>query len=80
MLLSQDANQELPAGEPVDVGGRDGVVSRNGGGDLAALTYEDSEGHFVQVHSPNVLGWTNDELAQFAEAVEVTADARAGLG
>jgi hypothetical protein len=79
-LLSRSAKQELPAGEPVEVGGRDAVISRDGGGDAATLTYEDPEGHFVQVQAPDVLGWTNDEVAQFAEGVEVTADAKAGVG
>lgn len=79
MLLSRDAKQELPRGEPVEVGDEDGVVSRTGGPG-AVLTYEDGEGHFVQVQSPKVLGWTNDQLARFAEGVEVTVNARQGQG
>jgi hypothetical protein len=79
-LLSRSAKQELPAGEPVEVGGRDAVISRDGGGGVATLTYEDPDGRFVQIQAPNVLGWTSDELAQFAEGVEVTADAKAGVG
>ena len=78
MLLSQDAKQSLPKGEPVEVGGGDAVVRRDRYG--AVLTYEDAEGRFVQIQSPKVLGWANDELARFAEGVEVTVNARAGLG
>lgn len=79
MLLSSGAEQKLPAGEPVKVGGRDGVITRNQP-DSAVLTYADGEGHFVQVQSPSVLGWTNDQLTQFAEGVQVTANAKQGRG
>lgn len=79
MLLSQDAKQQLPKGEPVDVGGNKGVVTQTGGG-ITTLSYEDGEGHFVQVQSPEVLGWTNEQLASFAEGVQVTAEAKKGRG
>jgi hypothetical protein len=79
MLLSQDAKQQLPKGEPVDVGGNKGVVTQTGGG-TTTLSYEDGEGHFVQVQSPDVLAWTNEQLASFAEGVQVTADAQKGRG
>lgn len=79
MLFSKDAKQKLPQGDPVDVGGNKGVVSHNGDG-VATLSYEDGEGHFVQVQSPEVLGWTNEQLARFAEGVTVTADAQKTRG
>jgi hypothetical protein len=78
MLFSQDMKQQLPEGEPVEVGGHDGVVRRTEEG--ATLSYEDVEGHFVEVQSPTVLGWTNDQLARFAEGVQVTADAQQTRG
>jgi hypothetical protein len=80
MLLSSNVPQELPPGEPVEVNGHDGTVSRYSGPDLPILTYDDGEGHFVQVQSPPALGWTDEQLASFAEGVTVTADAKAGLG
>ena len=78
MLFSQDARQQLPEGELIKVGGRDGVVVRTE--DVARLSYEDGEGHFVEVQSPNELGWTIDELVRFAEGVQVTADAQPTRG
>lgn len=80
MLLSSHAPAKLPQGEPVTVGGERGTVNRHAGAETTTLTYDDGEGHLVQVQSPKVLGWSNEQLAKFAEGVEVTADAKAGLG
>jgi len=79
MLLSQDAKQELPKGELVKVGDNEGVISHTGA-DTTTLTYGDGEGHFVQIQSPVILGWTNEQLVSFAEGVHVTADAKQGRG
>jgi hypothetical protein len=79
MLFSKDAKQELPKGDLVDVGGNKGVVTQTGDG-VTTLSYEDGEGHFVQIQSPDVLGWTNEQLASFAEGVTVTADAQKTRG
>jgi hypothetical protein len=78
MLFSQDVKQELPDGEPVEVNGNDGVIVRLE--DVTRLFFEDGEGHFVEIQSPAVLGWSNDQLARFAEGVQVTADAQQGRG
>lgn len=78
-LLSRDAKQELPEGEPVEVSGNKGVVT-NTGSDVTTLSYEDGDGHFVQIQYPEVLGWTNDQLVSFAEGVQVTAEAKQGRG
>jgi hypothetical protein len=79
MLLSSSAPAELPKGEPVEVGGHDGVVTHDGAADT--LTYEDGAGHFVQIQAwRDALGWTNDQLAHFAEGVQVTSEAQAGVG
>jgi hypothetical protein len=32
------------------------------------------------VQAPNALGWTNQELASFADGVTVTVNAQKGLG
>jgi hypothetical protein len=81
MLLSSSAPQELPPGEPVQVGDHEGTVNRNGGHPGgASLTYEDGEGHFVQVQAPPALAWSDEQLASFAEGVTVTSDALAGVG
>lgn len=79
-LLTSSAQQELPKGEPVKVGEYDGVVDPNSGEGYATLTYADDAGHFVQVQSPPVLGWSNERLARFAEGVTATSDAKAGIG
>jgi len=79
MLLSSSAPQHLPPGDPVKVSGNDGVVSHQGPADT--LTYSDDAGHFVQIQAwSSALGWTNEELAAFAEGVHVTSDAQPGVG
>jgi hypothetical protein len=79
MLLSASAPQELPDGEPVQVGEHDGVVTHTPEADT--LTYVDGAGHLVQVQAwRSTLGLTNEQLARFAEGVQVTADAQAGVG
>jgi hypothetical protein len=79
MLLSSSVPAELPNGEPVKVGTYDGVVTHDDAADT--LTYEDGAGHFVQIQAwRDTLGWTNDQLAHFAEGVQVTSDAQAGVG
>ena len=79
MLLSSSAPQTLPKGEPVEVGGHDGVVTHQGEADT--LTYEDDAGRFVQIQAwRDTLSWSNEQLARFAEGVTVTGDAEAGVG
>jgi hypothetical protein len=79
MLLSSSVPQELPKGEPVKVGESDGVVTHDEVADV--LTYEDDAGHFVQIQAWRApLGWTNEQLASFAEGVQVTSHAQAGVG
>jgi hypothetical protein len=79
MLLSSSAPQKLPEGEPVKVGEYDGVVTPGPPADT--LYYEDDAGHFVQIQAwRSSLGWTNEQLASFAEGVQVTSDAQAPVG
>ena len=79
MLLSSSAPQKLPDGQPVKVGEHDGVVSPGPPADT--LTYEDGAGNLVQIQAwRSSLGWTNEQLADFAEGVQVTSDAQAGVG
>ena len=79
MLLSSSASQELPKGEPAKVGEFDGVVTHPEAADI--LTYEDDAGHFVQIQAWRAaLGWTNEQLASFAEGVQVTSHAQPGVG
>jgi hypothetical protein len=79
MLLSSSVPGELPKGEPVKVGEHDGVVTHGGPADT--LTYDDGVGNFVQVQAwRDALGWNNEQLATFAEGVQVTSDAQAGVG
>jgi len=79
MLLSSSAAQKLPPGNPVDVGGHDGVVTQDDENHL--LTYEDGAGHIVQIQALRTqLGWSDEQLVSFAEGVQVTSDAEAGVG
>jgi hypothetical protein len=79
MLLSSSVPAELPNGEPVKVGPYDGVVTHDEVADT--LTYQDGAGHFVQIQAWRTpLEWTNEQLASFAEGVQVTSDAQAGVG
>lgn len=79
MLLSASAPQELPEGDRVKVGERDGVVTHTPEADI--LTYVDDAGHLVQIQAwREALGWTSEQLVRFAEGVEVTTHARAGVG
>ena len=79
MLLSSSVPQELPEGEPVQVGEYDGVVTHQTEADT--LTYEDNAGHFIQIQAWRApLGWTNEQLARFAEGVRVTSQAQPGVG
>jgi hypothetical protein len=79
MLLSSSVKQELPEGEPVKVGEYDGVVTHTPEADT--LTYKDNAGHFVQIQAwRDALGWTNEQLASFAEGVQVTSHAQPGVG
>jgi hypothetical protein len=80
MLYSQHMPERLPdSGEPVDVGNTHGVVTRDGSGN-AHLYYIDGEGHYAEVQAPTALGWSNQELASFADGVTVTVNAQKGLG
>jgi hypothetical protein len=79
MLLSSSVQQELPNGEPVKVGEYDGVVTHTPEADT--LTYKDNAGHFVQIQAwADALGWTNEQLAHFAEGVQATSHAQPGVG
>jgi hypothetical protein len=79
MLLSSSAPQRLPEGEPVRVGEYDGVVIHSPEADT--LTYGDGTGQLIQVQAwRSPLPWTNEQLTRFAEGVQVTADAQAGVG
>jgi hypothetical protein len=79
MLLSSSVHQKLPDGEPVQVGGENGIVTCGNEADI--LTYDDGAGHLVQVQARrSALGWSNEQLARFAEGVQVTAHAQAGVG
>jgi hypothetical protein len=79
MLLSSSVPQELPNGEPVKVGAFGGVVTHSDVADT--LTYADDAGHFVQIQAWRAaLRWTNEQLGSFAEGVQVTSEAQAGVG
>jgi hypothetical protein len=78
-LLSSSAPQKLPSGEPVKVGAYDGVVTPGPPADT--LFYENDAGHIVEIQAwRSSLGWTNEQLASFAQGVQVTSEAQPGIG
>jgi hypothetical protein len=82
MLYTSTGPQKLPTWgdpEPVVVNGEPGVVTRNDPA-AATLTFYYPDGRLVQVQAWRTLGWSNDQLVEFAEGVTVTADAKAGVG
>ena len=79
MLLSASVPQEFPKGDPVEVGEHDGVVTRHPEADT--LTYVDGTGSYIQIQAwKDPLGWTNEQLIRFAEGVQATSNAEAGVG
>ena len=79
-LLSSDAS--VPKnGEPVDINGREGVISPSDGG-ATTLIFPYADGRYVEIQAWSMadLGWSNDQLVRFAEGITVTASAKAGVG
>ena len=79
-LLSSDAS--VPKnGEPVDINGREGVISPSDGG-ATTLIFPYADGRYVEIQAWSLadLGWSNDQLVRFAEGITVTASAKAGVG
>jgi len=79
-LLSSDAS--VPKnGEPVDINGREGVISPSDGG-ATTLIFPYADGRYVEIQAWSLadLGWSNDQLVRFAEGITVTASAQAGVG
>lgn len=71
MLRSVD-DFGTPAGDPVPVG--DGTGYLNPGDIGAVLTFEQG-GNDLQVQVPPSLGWSVDDIVEFALGVQVTSDA-----
>jgi hypothetical protein len=80
VMLRSSSDTGDPAGTPVKVGKGTGYANHNAGGGVTVLTYRDTRGNWVQVQAPSTLGWSDAELARFAEGVVVTGNAVAGLG
>jgi hypothetical protein len=71
MLRSVD-DVGTPAGDPVPVGDGTGYLNAGDIGDV--LTFEQA-GNDVQVQVPPSLGWSVDDIVEFALGVQVTSDA-----
>jgi hypothetical protein len=65
-------------GEAVTVNGQPGRVSRWPG--LLMLRYDRANGFGVVIQAPTSLGWSSTEIVDFAEAVQVTPNARQANG
>jgi hypothetical protein len=77
LLESADASGR-PPGEKVRVGESTGYL--NTAEETAALTYDDGDGHRVVIQVPPALGWSQEQIVDFALGVTVTQDAVQGRG
>jgi hypothetical protein len=79
MLESVDQT-DIPAGNPVSVGGLKGVVSHTEDNLGPSLWFTDAAGHKLDIQVPAALHWTDVQIAAFGASVHVNASAEAGRG
>jgi hypothetical protein len=73
VMLRSESDTGPPFGHEIPVGDRLGYL--NPQPEATILTYEDAAGNWVQVQVPSVLGWSDEQIADFAAGVTVTPDA-----
>jgi hypothetical protein len=73
VLTSSVDQHGLGPGTPVTVGGQPGRVSKQSG--TLMLTYNSPNGFGVVIQAPSSLDWTSTQIVDFAEGVQVTANA-----
>ena len=78
-VLTASVDQDgLGSGDSVTVSGQPGRVSRWPG--ILMLRYDRPSGFGVVVQAPSSLGWSNNQIVDFAEGVQVTPNALQGRG
>jgi hypothetical protein len=73
VLTSSIDQQGLGSGDPVTVDGQPGRVSEQSG--ILMLTYNSPSGFGVNVQAPDSLHWSDTQIVDFAEGVQVTSAA-----
>ena len=82
VMLQSKSVTSPPAGASQPVNGRRGVFepASAAGGDTEVLTFQVQSGQWVVVQAPMALGWSSQQLAQFAGGVKVLVTAKQGVG
>jgi hypothetical protein len=84
MVTFEPAQPADLSGTPIAVGPGNGLVRRapdpSGDGQSALLDLQSPSGQWVRVQSPSALGWTDQQVADFAAGVTVTPDAQRAPG
>lgn len=82
VMLQSKSVTAPPAGASQPVNGRRGVFepASEAGGDTEVLTFQVANGQWVVVQAPMALGWSSQQLAQFAGGVTVLGTAQQGVG
>ncbi len=78
VLTSSRDQQGLGPGTPVTVNGQAGRVRTDDG--TLMLDYDAPNGFGIDIQAPASLGWTSDQIVQFAEHVTVTGNAVHSVG
>jgi hypothetical protein len=73
VLTSSVDQHGLGSGDPVTVNGQPGRVSEQSG--ILMLTYNSPNGFGVVVQAPDTLHWSDTQIVDFAQGVQVTANA-----
>jgi len=79
VMLQSSSVTSPPSGMSQPVNGRPGVFSPYQDG-IESVTFQNSNGQWVVVQAPQVLGWDPAQLAQFAGGVRVLVTAQQGVG
>ncbi|RHW28271.1 hypothetical protein D0Z08_04640 [Nocardioides immobilis] len=78
MLESQDAAQELGAGQDVTINGEPGVLETNGEGTRILRWFQGE--HLVMVQVWEGIDLADDQVVELAEGITVSGDVEAGVG
>jgi hypothetical protein len=79
VMLQSSSVTSPPTGISQPVNGRQGVFMPYQDG-IESLTFQNANGQWVVVQSPQVLGWDPAQLAKFAGGVQVLVTAQQGVG
>jgi hypothetical protein len=79
IVMSQSADATgTPGGTPRPIGKHTGYLLHTEG--IVVCTFQDETGTWLQLQVPPSLHWTDDEVVQFAEGVQVTGDEKPSHG